>query len=193
MSRPWIIAVLALWVVVGLALLIELGLLRRIGTVLEQAEARMRSQPPGQQWGLSPGSLVPHFEARRGNGRPLDSADLMGSPTVYLFMSRECGPCEMLAADLERKRKTLRSAPLVIITDDRSGSWPAVRDPAVTIVVQDDDRVSKLFETSATPHAFAVDRDGRVVESLIPSSRNDIERLASRASEGVIGEVVASS
>lgn len=95
MTAPWIVVLCLLSTCVLLTALVVLGALRRISSVLEQTEARLRDLPaaassgPG---GLEIGATLPSFQADRLGGNPVTDAELRGSPATILFLAHPARP-----------------------------------------------------------------------------------------------------
>lgn len=177
MSGPWIVAVVALWVLLALVAFIVLGLVRRTTSILERLESQIRQ--PGMLVGGPPtGSSLPAFEAMDATGSAVRSSDLAGEPSIWLLMTSECEPCQRLASELRGRDGHLTGGRLVIATDD---SPVALGVPPGIMVLQPlDDSISTVFGTAFTPYAFSTDARGIVRETMIPQTVEELELLASR-------------
>jgi thiol-disulfide isomerase/thioredoxin len=181
MSELWIAALLSLWLIVALLAFLVLGLLRRIAPILERAEAAL--SPPTAPPGLPVGSSTPPFELMTADGRSLPSANLLGRPFVLLFVSSGCAPCRLLAERVREVGLDLL-AELIVVADETEvgadvGDWPSA-----TLAYQRDHEVSHAFATSATPHAFAINRSGTIVAAGFPNTLDRLQTLAGQAQEG---------
>lgn len=183
MSGAWIAAFLALWAVVLLLGLLVLGLLRRIGPVLERAEF-VASSAVGPGIGLPLGTTVPDFELSLANGEAISAADLRGRPYVLLFVSSGCAPCRGLAAEIRTREGPAPLADLIVVAAESDADAALTDAPYATLAFQSGRAVSDAFGTSATPHAFAVDTSGTVVASSFPNTLDHLEALAREASRG---------
>jgi hypothetical protein len=185
MSGPWIAAFLALSTLVVIMALLVLGLLRRVSPLLEQAESALRNagSVPGPLQGLPIGAELPQFEARDIRGSVVTEADFAGTPAVVLFIDPGCRPCERLVAELRRGWEVQQGARLWVITGDGHESDLDLPGQA-TVLVQSDDRISRAFQTSITPHAFAIGVNGTIVNRDIPDSTDALVKLARQALEG---------
>ncbi len=178
MSGPWIGAFAALWVVVLTSVVVELGFLRRATLVLERVEARLASRPT--HLGAAPGDKVGNFVARRRDGTPVSSTDLLRSPAMYLFMEPGCEPCANLAAELEREGASTDGLPLYIVMED-SPIGRAINLPStIEVLYQAEGAVSAAFTNLATPQAYVVGVGGVVQDSVVPGSVESIQNLAKR-------------
>jgi hypothetical protein len=52
------------------------------------------------------------------------------------------------------------------------------------VLVQEDRSLAHLFESAATPHAFVVDHDARVLASGTPNDWDRLRELVTRAERG---------
>jgi hypothetical protein len=187
-TGPWIAAFAALSALVVALFVVVLGLVSRVATVLEQAEARLREPPVMPADGLAPGSLVPEFQASDAGGRPVLGSSLRGQPSIYLLLSQGCEPCQQLAAKLRASDRTL-AARLVAVVDAPAGPSTLELPTGITVLYDHHGVVGRAFASIGTPHAFAVDGDGRVVASAVPGSVDDLDALAGRLHEPANGKV----
>lgn len=185
MSGLWIFAYVALLVVVILMAILLVGTLRRISSLLEQAEATLRLLPSElAPAGLPPGTKVPDFEAPRIDGSIFRAADLYGTSSVVLFVDNDCEPCRELVVDLEQHAIDDLGSRLVVVVDDPSKEESLKAISGVTVLHQVDREVARVFQSSVTPQAFVVDAGGTVVDSGNPNTLDDLRRLAHRAHRG---------
>jgi hypothetical protein len=182
MTTPWIITLATLWVVVLLVVVILLGLIRRVLPVLND----LGTGPPSAggvvfgPGGLSPGSTLPTFEAQYSDGRLFSSSQMKGSPSIVLLAEPDCEPCQLLASELQRQDGI--GVDLLFVSPEpweRDGAFPQ----GVSMLIQSGNSVSRAFRSAATPHAFAIDAAGTVVENTIPGSVEDLNQLAGRLTE----------
>ncbi|MEX2646212.1 MAG: redoxin domain-containing protein [Gaiellaceae bacterium] len=183
MSIAWVVAFVALCVVVLVIGALVLGVLRRITPLLEEMESRFASLAVGGVPGLKPGSQLPRFTAKTTDGSKVGSPDLLGSPLVFVFLNSNCRPCETLAAELRSTSSFDPDVPLIVVLDFPDGQQLAEGLP-YRVLFQRRRSVSKSFGVVGTPHAFAVDATGTVVASEITNSVAQLEVLAGRAKEG---------
>jgi peroxiredoxin len=188
-SGPWIAAFTALCVMVVVLALIVLGTLRGISTVLAQVEEQIR-RCPLQPQGLSSGTPVPNLEAERPDGSKFTTSDLRSAPSVVLFLSSSCRPCHALATELSSNRIELYGARLFVVLNDWSDAedLDLNLDGSVEILYQVEGSVSHAFGSNATPHAFAIDAEGRVVSQGTPNSLTRLKALARSIGEGGVNE-----
>lgn len=176
MSGPWIAAFMALWVVVILVTVVQIGFLRRATTVLEAAEAALKGSPNTQLHGAPPGTVIPEFRLRDDRDLIVRFSELARSAGIYLLMSATCEPCRRLADDLGSVNRPIDGVHLFVIFDE-----PKQRlglPSTVTVLYQIASGASSAFQSTLRPQAFAVDGNGVVVDLAIPHSVRDIRALA---------------
>ncbi len=179
MTTPWIVAVMSVWVALIALAVVVLGFLRRATAVLERAEAAASGPAEPLIRAARAGTRIGNFEVRDRAGRPVDSERLLSTAAVYLFVWDECAPCKRLAEQLPGAAgETIGDVPLRIVVDsaEATGAFP----DELAVLEQRDGSASFAFENGAGPQAFAVDDRGVVVDSLVPSTIDDLSRLAAR-------------
>jgi hypothetical protein len=178
----WIAVVVVLWFLVALLAFLVLGLLRRIAPVLERAEGVIASSvvPPG----IGVGTKLPRFELRTSNGEAVTASEFVGEPFVLLFVSSGCAPCRGLIDDLSGVDTSVLAAELVIVIDQSDVCEIDPLGPKVVVAYQKDHSVSDAFGTSATPHAFAIDRAGRVAAVGFPNTLDQLVALTQQSRGG---------
>jgi hypothetical protein len=193
-TGPWIAAFVALSVVVLLMGIAVLGSLRRLLPILETAQTHrhdpLANQGPG---GLPRGQKVPSFQVVHPSGSPVDSIELEGRPTIYLFLSESCHPCHTLLAEIKHADELGMAVDLVALVDD-SVETPKLSFPPGINVFYDRDRAAwQAFQANAFPSAFAVDATGRVVDGAICGTLEELRAPARQLREGgeaPVGQVV---
>jgi len=175
LTAPWVSAFIVLWIAVITTMLLALGLIKRVGPALEALESATRE-------GLGEGSKLPAFEVVRSSGEVLSADDMKGVPAVILFLSPGCQPCERIANELRGTVPQLAAALHLVVPDTEEGR-KATSGLEASALYQRDNSVSKAFATNITPHAFAIDSSGVIVEQRVPRSVQDLAQLAERTAE----------
>jgi thiol-disulfide isomerase/thioredoxin len=172
-------ALTALWIVVSvlwaysLALgVLVLGLIRRIGTVLDRAEMRLREPLHVRPPGLEPGMRIPAFEGYDETGARFDHTRLFGRQSLVVFLSPDCPPCRSLAPEIGVIEPEMADV-FVVMADSQEGRAFA-EQLSVPVVYQTNREISDAFGTNATPHVFAINERGVVVGA---GSANDARGL----------------
>jgi peroxiredoxin len=185
MSWPWIGLVLTQGILLVLLGLIVLGVLCRVGSVLEAVEAKLPPQRSRVMRGPVVGSQIPPFVAVTADGSAVSSDELSDGPAVLLFVSPHCRPCLNLLAEFADRRNVLAGTALVIITPDPEPIADNVIDARV--LVDRDRRISQALGVLDTPSAIAVDAHGRVVAPI--QHVNTVHQLQSLAASTLGGSV----
>ncbi|MDQ1813510.1 hypothetical protein RBA41_09360 [Massilia sp. CCM 9210] len=175
-------AVLASLAVACLFLLqgwLSLNLVRQQGRLLlkiDNLEQRLAAAGiPEHQFapltGPLPGSAAPAFSAVTLAGAAVSSSTLFGNgtPSLLLFVSADCAPCQDLLADLLAWRGAHPPRDrLVIVT---SGTAQANRDKLGGLIgadalLQEEREINALFGVVATPSALLLGADGSIAAPI---------------------------
>jgi hypothetical protein len=186
MSGTWVSAFVALWVVVLIMLFLQIGLLRRTAGVLERVEGRSGAWSPASM-GVPPGASIPDFEAADADGSMFESRSQVGRRAIYLFVEEDCEPCRSLLDDMVQHGSwSMPEVDLIsLVEGDLLGL--AIPHDLGRVLTQAQD-VAEKFGTSATPHAFAVDESGIVVEKSIPNTFEELRALANTLGERSVAQ-----
>jgi hypothetical protein len=177
-TAPWIVAYGVLAAVVLVVAVLMLGVLRRVVPLLENVEAGSQAMLPA---GLPLGSRVPEFVALAPDGSPFDESDLGDDPAVLLFIGAGCPPCEALAAEVRAHERRFPARVVAIAVDTEANRDFLSGLPLE--VAYHDGSVTRAFETSAMPHAFAIS-GGAVMRAAVPHTVADLGALALAALKG---------
>lgn len=166
MPIGWAVVVVILCVAVIVLSVIVLGLLRQITPVLERATGLVAAL---QNDGPPVGERVPDFTATGAEGE-VTAVSLRGQPSVLLFLSVGCGPCEQLAADLRGADLDELAGQLVVVTES-NGPQELGLPATLQVLTEPNGEVSQALSVNGTPLAIAVDQEGivravRVVNTL---------------------------
>ncbi|HYZ77307.1 MAG TPA: hypothetical protein VE596_08015 [Gaiellaceae bacterium] len=183
MSAPWIAAFAVLWLTVLLLTFTMIGIVRRIGGVLEGIEQRMTASPG--EFGAAVGSTISPFEVVDADGREVAFDQLVAEPTLLLVMSNHCAACTALAEQLEGVGGSIGDVPFVLVTN----AEPEVPYPAtLRVLYERDGAATKALDNRATPQAYVLDPTGLVLDRKVPGSLRDLVAMAreqrSRAANG---------
>ncbi len=179
MTTPWVVAFVLLWAIVLLLSLFLIGFFRRVSNVLEQAEARLSAASTGAVGsGLGPDSIVGDFEAVDAAGRQVHGHASLKGRRIYVFLSVDCEPCHTLVDDIRKRGLHSDTAGIVVVLDDAPEARSLELPEALFVIYQQDQSVARAFETMTTPHAFAVDESGVVVDVAVPNTADQLDRLA---------------
>jgi hypothetical protein len=190
MTMPWVVAFVALWLVVMLLGLLVLGTLRRLGPVVERSEELLSSAARTLTiGGLPPGATVTPFEAERGDGTAFTSDELLESATAVLFLEPDCSACEDLVNEVDRAHDFPLDVRVVIVSSDRGEAQRLAVQTDATVLVDDDHSIARIFQSVVSPQAFVLDEYGTVKASGTPNQWDELRRLVTTALKG--GECAA--
>jgi len=179
MPIGWAITVVVLCVAVVALAIVVLGLLRQVTPVLERAaEAQSGAAPPAM--GPEVGRPLPHFAGTGPDGEITDE-QLRGQPSVLLFLSTGCGPCQSLARELRTADLGSLTARLVVVTEP-DGPRELALPADLRVVTQRASEVSDPLSVFGFPFAIAVDHDGVVKATHVPNTVQHLESLAAAIS-----------
>jgi hypothetical protein len=180
MSGPWLAAFVALWIVVMVLAGLVLGLLRRVEGILTRAESHSAAMIITPKFGLHPGELVPAFMGHDASGRPVDSSDVLSAaPLVFLFVEEGCRPCGQLVTDLATEGWQANT-PLVLVASNqlKSREWLNRSLGGVSVLFEENNRISDAFATGVTPNAFLVGDRRTVIAQFGPASLSALRSWA---------------
>jgi hypothetical protein len=172
MPIGWAITVVVLCVAVVVLAVILLGLIRQVTPVLEQAAAVIRTTPAIESQGPPVGHRIPEFTASGPDG-VITAEQLRGRPSVLLFLSVGCGPCEQLAAQLRDADPGDLTGQLVVVTGP-DGPRELKLPAGLRILTEQSREISNPLSVIATPFAIALDPEGVVTAARVT---NTLEQL----------------
>jgi peroxiredoxin len=131
--------------------------------------------------GLPPGTSAPRFRLPRLGGGELSHDDLIGQPTLLVFLDPDCPPCDRLGPELERIHLT--SSVLSVIGISRGSpeaNLTKVAELGLTfpIALQRHWEVSRSYGMVAAPVAYLLDENG-VIQSKVAVGGDAIANMVS--------------
>ena len=181
MDTVWLIAFLAIWVVVLFLGFLLLGTLRALGLLswrLEQLEATTPKRL-GRD-GLKPGKKAPDFSLPSADGKEMALHDFAGRKVLLVFTQSGCSPCKQIVPELNRLGSS--AAQVVVINNgDREATrkWSEETGARFPVLAQDRFSVSKRYEVFATPFAFLINEKGIIASKGIINNRQHIRYVLS--------------
>jgi malonyl CoA-acyl carrier protein transacylase len=115
--------------------------------------------------------------AHRRGGGAFTAADLRGDNAVLVFLGADCPPCRALADDLRAARPPYLPSTLVLVVDEGREATAVIEGIDTEVIYQHGREVSQAFNSSATPHAFVIDRGGTVVATGTPNTLSALREL----------------
>jgi peroxiredoxin len=139
--------------------------------------------------GLVVGTVAPAFRLRRVGGGELSLGEFFGRRILLVFSDLACGPCMLLAPDLERlHRRSATPQVLVISRGEAEENRTKAAEHGLTypIVIQRRWDLSRDYGMFATPIAYLIDEKG-VIAANVAVGRDAILALASLESSEAEG------
>lgn len=185
MDGPWVIAFAGLWIVVLIEALLILVLYNQLGIMyLGRAEARMRD-------GLAVSTLAPDFQAVDETGALVQFAQRERRPTLLIFAAENCTLCEKIVPDLNdfvvQQGTIAQLLFLVRATLTTPQSLSEKYSAYFPIWVTDSDVIAHTYKVGATPFAFLIAEDGKILAKGLLNGRDHINALMDPLSQGVTG------
>jgi hypothetical protein len=182
-TLPWESAFVVLCAVVAGLGVIVFGLIQRLTFVLSESQKTIEAALSQLRVdGLQPGEFLDEFRAFTIDGADFMRGDLLAEVSVVLFISSSCQACADLLVGLETGSVPPLPCRLVVVSREQelaarvaSGTW---------LVIKSDSAVVAAFKSHRTPHAFLVDRGGRVLANGSPNTWEELTRLAEAGIEG---------
>jgi len=183
----------ALWLLVIAGGFLLFATIRQIGILswrLEQLAATTPSRI--ERNGLKPGTKAPDFTLQDTSGKEVSLREYHGHKALLVFMQPGCGPCESLAADLNRYLDKDGLAVLAISNADpeENRRWQGEIGAAFPILAQQHLSVSRQYQAFATPFAFLVDEEGVIRARGVANKKQHLDLLFSSAKGSRGKEVV---
>jgi peroxiredoxin len=132
----------------------------RIGRFSQRSLARSKIKRDG----LKAGTVAPEFKLPRLDGRgDLSLSELRGRRVLLVFSSPGCGPCNMLAPELEKFHSAHPELEVVMISrGEPKENRAKVKEHGLTfpVVLQQQWEISRQYAMFATPVAYLIDEQG---------------------------------
>jgi len=134
--------------------------------------------------GLAQGTPAPGFRLPRLDAGELSLEQYAGQKVLLIFSDPECGPCDLLAPQLE---KLARRAPDIQVIMVSRGDMEANRLKVVEhgltfpVVLQKQWEISRLYAMFATPIAYLIDEQGIIAANVAAGPSAILNLLISAA------------
>jgi hypothetical protein len=132
------------------------------------------------------GSPAPPFAATAPDGARYSSADLDGTLRLVAFARPGCPPCEELVPALLRDAERGALPPAVVVSRGGRGDQPdtwLTSGRRARVVLEEEDRVSRLFQSAVAPLVFVVTPADRVGARGVATNVEDVRALLATATE----------
>ena len=123
---------------------------------------------------IARGGPAPAFAAPLLDGRaPVSLADQRGQVVLVNFWATWCAPCQAEMPAMQRLYEQLREEGfelLAVSVDDEPTQVASFRDRlgiTFPILLDPDEEVSRLYQTTGYPESLLIDREGRLVERYV--------------------------
>lgn len=163
METGLVISMILLWIVVFCNMLLTLALIRRLNT-------------GSRQTGLWKGQIAPDFTAQTLTGESMTLQDYTGHPTVFVFISTRCGPCEQLLPELEELSPQAMQAGvnLVLVSNNqREETQDYARRKNICLPVliapRNENPFFQNYQIQGTPSYCSIDKQGKVQSAGYPN------------------------
>jgi peroxiredoxin len=134
--------------------------------------------------GLKAGTAAPEFRLPRLDGRgELSLSELRGRQVLVVFSSPDCGPCNVLAPQLEQFHRSHPELEIVMISKGEVCEIRAkVREHGLSflIVLQHQWEISRRYAMFATPIAYLIDEHGVIMHDVFVGTDMILGLLASK-------------
>jgi peroxiredoxin len=130
--------------------------------------------------GLPAGTRAPDFRLSRLDGGDLSLEELRGRPVLLVFSDPACGPCDLLAPELEQLHRRASYLQVVMVSRGdvaANRAKAAAYDLTFPIVVQQRWEISRAYGMFATPIGYLIDSNG-VIDAGVAVGAQAILALA---------------
>ena len=166
MSGLWLVSYLALWILVIILTIFVLGLVRQLGIM----QARLGPENKNlliTREGLAVGSAAPDI---RGSDvmqqREFKLANLMGRPSIVIFISPSCAPCQELLPHIPELQNTWGKKGTVVLCShgpsEASLHLARAHHLAIPVISDVEGTIAQAYKVRATPFAYRLDPNGIV-------------------------------
>ena len=136
-----------------------------------------------QRNGLAPGTPAPAFTLPRLDGQELSLAEYRGQKVLLVFSDPNCGPCDVLAPQLEQAHRRSGDVQVLMVSrGEEAANRAKMAEHALTfpVVLQRQWEISRDYAMFATPVAYLIDENG-VIAADVATGPEPILTLLSRA------------
>jgi peroxiredoxin len=115
------------------------------------------------------GTPAPNFRLPRLDGSKLSLEDFRGQRVLLVFSDPHCGPCNVLASELEKFHREDPGIQLVMVSrGEPNESLAKVKEHSLSfpVLLQQRWEISRLYAMFATPMAYLIDEQGIIAQEV---------------------------
>jgi peroxiredoxin len=179
-SGPFVVSYVLLYAIVILQGMLLLGAARAIHE-LRQGHVAPEPEPGEPTSERLLGKEAPTFAAVDISGAMIGTEQLRGRSSVVLFVSPTCHSCMLTLDELNVVSAKVNGNVLVVCGARAEGCRSLARDYQLTVpvVVDEDARISTLFDVSSTPTAVLLNPGNRIVSYGHPMRGEELAEMMS--------------
>lgn len=113
--------------------------------------------------------VAPNFRLPQLNGKELALEDFSGKKVLLVFLDPHCGPCNVLAPQLEQLHREHPALALIMISrGDPKENRAKIKEHGLTfpVVLQQRWEISRRYAMFATPIGYLIDETGIVAHDV---------------------------
>ena len=175
MPIGWVIMMIVLWIAFVVLAIVVLGILRQVIPVLEQVA--VISAPETVVLGPPIGTRLQSLPLPEAEAGAIEER-LRDCDAVLLFLTPGCGPCQLLADEMNQMDITGLVHHLIIVTTP-DGPRELGIPTRLSILTEKDREISDPLSVAATPFAIAVSQDGVIRAVRTPHTVEQVTGLTS--------------
>jgi len=131
----------------------------------------------------APGRPAPDFQLRGLDGQTVSLDDLQGKPVMVNFWATWCGPCRMempFIQEVYQDSEWLKTGLVILavnLKESASAAGEFMEDNGLTfpVLLDIDGEVARMYNISAIPTTYFIDKNGIIKDVKIGTFRNKAE------------------
>jgi methylamine dehydrogenase accessory protein MauD len=133
-----------------------------------RSKANSIKRAPALSTTLKIGELAPVFKLPDLTGKPMDLAELRGSPTLLLFWNPACGFCQRMLEHVRSLEAKLSKGMLkLLIASSGSAETNQAMGLQSPIILDQSLTLGPAFGANGTPMAVLIDAEGRIASEVV--------------------------
>lgn len=188
MSGLWLVAFVALWVLVLVEALLVLAVMRQLGLVYDRL--------PPTRTGLPPGTVAPDFTLPDLNGRPRSLKDYAGRMVILAFVSPGCSACKPLLPALNDLFSMDGQGDRAVLVacggpPEDCRQLSADNDVLPPVLLGAESGMWDLYSVPGVPYAVSINEKGVIYAGAYVHGMAGLKRLCGIAAEAVPPDEIA--